>query len=224
MGASESHWRNRAAAIAAALLFHPAATVLFAVTLPYALLPSVFHVPVLFLNTFSIFLSVFWLAAILGGFIFSIVRLTKKQTDNAFVTGVACLLISLTGIPFLMYGKGVNEKPGVLKIQKRGEAIIAALERFHQKYDCYPDSLDVLVPEYLPEIPSTGAVGFPEFKYSRDYHPPEVELKNHYALVVNTGMGLFNYDYILYNPSHSYPEQSLGGSVERFGDWAYIHE
>jgi hypothetical protein len=224
MDASKGHWGNRAAAIAAALLFHPGSYVLFGYALPYSSLPSFFHLPVSVMMNFSFLLFLLWPGVILAGFVLAAYKTEKKQFDGWFVTAVACLLISLTGIPYLILGKGYDpRKEGVRKIQKRGDVIIAALERFRKDTGSYPDRLDALVPKYLPEIPSTGAVAYPKFMYSRDlYKPEKMEPATYFSLKVDTGVAT-NFDFIIYVPDRNY-RPAMGGRVERIGDWAYIHE
>lgn len=224
MGASESHWENRAAAIAAALLFHPGSFVLFGYTLPYSSLPSFFHIPVSVMMNFSFLFFLLWPGVILAGFVLAAYKTEKKQFDGWFMIAVACLLIGLTGIPYLVFGKGYDpRKEGVRKIQKRGELVIAALERFRKDNGIYPDTLEALVPKYLPEIPSTGAVAYPKFVYTRDlYKPEKMGPATYFSLKVEAGKGT-NFDFIIYVPDRNY-QPAMGGRVERFGDWAYIHE
>jgi hypothetical protein len=43
------------------------------------------------------------------------------------------------------------------------------------------------------------------------------------VLLVSTLKG-GSFDRFLYFPLQNYPEDGYGGSLERIGDWAYLHE
>jgi hypothetical protein len=45
-----------------------------------------------------------------------------------------------------------------------------------------------------------------------------------WELRVPCSHGLLNWDVFFYWPSRRYPQQAYGGSIERIGDWAYVHE
>ncbi|MCH7863023.1 MAG: hypothetical protein IH998_15425 [Proteobacteria bacterium] len=45
-----------------------------------------------------------------------------------------------------------------------------------------------------------------------------------FELRVATPVGWANWDVLVYRPSHTYPDEMYGGTVQRFGDWAYVHE
>jgi hypothetical protein len=45
-----------------------------------------------------------------------------------------------------------------------------------------------------------------------------------WELRVPCPIGLLNWDVFFYWPSETYPDYAYGGSVERIGGWAYVHE
>jgi len=45
-----------------------------------------------------------------------------------------------------------------------------------------------------------------------------------WELRVNCGLGFLNWDVFFYWPSEDYPKNIYGGTVERMGKWAYVHE
>lgn len=45
-----------------------------------------------------------------------------------------------------------------------------------------------------------------------------------WELRVQCPLGMLNWDVFFYWPSEDYPERAYGGSVERIGRWAYVHE
>ena len=62
---------------------------------------------------------------------------------------------------------------------------------------------------------------YPEYHYStssKDY------LGNPWVLTIYTPSGGINFDQFMYFPLTNYPKTGYGGSLERIGDWAYVHE
>lgn len=55
--------------------------------------------------------------------------------------------------------------------QERANELVQAISNYAQEYGRFPDRLDVLVPEFIAEIPYT--VGGREFHYYRLYEPDE---------------------------------------------------
>lgn len=57
--------------------------------------------------------------------------------------------------------------------------------------------------------------------------PPTSTVDAHgtpWQLVVECSMGFLNWDVFMYWPTQDYPEQGFGGTIERIGEWAYVHE
>jgi hypothetical protein len=114
----------------------------------------------------------------------------------------------------------------VRRISVRATPIVTALETYRARTGDYPESLNHLVPELLPAVPTTGASGFRHFRYHRSGggwtfphgHAPPYELR------VETPKGYLNWDCLVYWPTQNYPVRMYGGRVERMGAWAYVHE
>lgn len=100
----------------------------------------------------------------------------------------------------------------------RGASLITAVEKFHADNGRYPVVAEELVPRYLPSIPYTGMVGYPDFQY----HGPGGRFRT-YSIYVNTPLGFLNWDSFLYLPDKNYGEH-YGKEIERVGDWGYHHE
>jgi hypothetical protein len=47
---------------------------------------------------------------------------------------------------------------------------------------------------------------------------------NDWVLMAMVSTGLLNLDQFIYYPNQRYPEYGHGGSIERMGRWAYVHE
>jgi hypothetical protein len=72
-------------------------------------------------------------------------------------------------------------------------------------------------------VPGTGIGAYPAYEYVAGEEALE-SYGDRWALVVFTPSGGINFDRFYYIPSRQYPEQGLGGVIERVGDWAYVHE
>ncbi|RYG53405.1 hypothetical protein EON80_32750 [bacterium] len=104
---------------------------------------------------------------------------------------------------------------------ERSQPLIQAIENYRREHDQYPAQLSDLAPEHLLEVPYTGAVGYPQFRYKK---ASENSLFKSYELQIFTPVGGINFDTFNYWPEHAYPKTMYGGTVERIGDWAYVHE
>ncbi len=106
----------------------------------------------------------------------------------------------------------------------RAKPLVAAIHQYEQDHHAPPESLQNLVPEYLPAIPSTGMGAYPEFQYSTGANCRRRNHENPWTLSVLTSIGILNWDRLLYFPRQNYPEHGYSGTLERVGDWAYVHE
>ena len=107
------------------------------------------------------------------------------------------------------------------RLAKRSQPLVAAVRAFEQRHGRPPESLQALVPEFLPSVPSTGLGAYPEYRYSTlamDYEG------NPWVITVFTPSGAINFDQFMYFPLTNYPKRGYGGYLERVGDWAYVHE
>ncbi|MFN7140928.1 MAG: hypothetical protein ACK4UN_16470 [Limisphaerales bacterium] len=107
------------------------------------------------------------------------------------------------------------------RLAERSQPLVAAIHEFEQKYGHPPESLQSLVPEFLPSVPSTGMAAYPEYRYTAsatNYHG------NPWVITVFTPSGGINFDQFMYFPLTNYPQRGYGGWLERVGDWAYVHE
>lgn len=58
---------------------------------------------------------------------------------------------------------GGNDPRG-LRVKAEVEGVISAARAYREKYGDYPDSLDLLVPEYIPALPSHVALQYKKSK------------------------------------------------------------
>ncbi|MEQ8851537.1 hypothetical protein [Gimesia sp.] len=107
---------------------------------------------------------------------------------------------------------------------ERSKPLVQAIARYTDDHGTPPETLEQLVPDYLPHVPGTGMMAYPTYHYYAGAQSRERYQGNAWALVVPTGSGGFNWDQMLYFPLQNYPEHGYGGSLERVGNWAYVHE
>ncbi len=115
---------------------------------------------------------------------------------------------------------------GFARVAENSKPLITAIERFHSETGKYPESLNELVPSYLASIPATGIHRYRGYQYDpkgEGYFGGDGK-KHAYALFIPCTVGMINWDSFQYFPEKAYPERMAGGSVERIGDWAYVHE
>ncbi len=143
--------------------------------------------------------------------------------------GVAALALLISFGMFLSFGIGVRlgQKVRMAKVapfSTRSELLVNAIKQFEQEHQKPPKTLSELVPKFLPEIPSTGLGGYPNYSYHTGEEARDQYHDNAWALSVFTPNVGINFDQILYFPMQNYPETGYSGSLERIGDWAYVHE
>ena len=103
---------------------------------------------------------------------------------------------------------------------QRAEPLIAGIEQYVREHGAPPSDLKELVPRYIPELPERvpslyivdGAAAFEQYG------------GNEWALFAMVSTGFINWDKFIYYPNQLYPEFGHGGSIQRIGRWAYVHE
>jgi hypothetical protein len=101
---------------------------------------------------------------------------------------------------------------------ERAEPLVAAMDRYIADRGKPPSSLTVLVPQYLASMPD----GLPPLRIESD--PNATHSGKQWMLIAYSSAGPFNWDTFVYLPEQDYPAHFHGGSVQRLGKWAYVHE
>jgi hypothetical protein len=109
----------------------------------------------------------------------------------------------------------------VARVARDASKVTNAVRAYVAAHGAPPASLEALVPRFLNEIPSTGMGAYPSFEYQVESLSPSGEA---WSITVPTSLGVLNWDILLYLPSGQYPAYGYGGRLERFGEWAYVHE
>jgi hypothetical protein len=103
---------------------------------------------------------------------------------------------------------------------ERAEPLIAAIERYRAAHGHPPARLDQLVPDWLLALPPR----LPPLVIETGKDIPTHYHGNEWVLIASVPSGFLNFDQFLFFPNGAYPEHGYGGSLERIGRWAYVHE
>lgn len=136
------------------------------------------------------------------------------------------LLFSLVFVPCCVGGLKLGVKirtAGMVAFVNRSRPLVAAIHKYEKDHAVPPASLEQLIPDYLPEYPSTGMMAYPTYDYFTGKYAKNFD-NNRWVLYVFTPHGGINFDAMLYFPDQNYPQHGHGGWLERIGDWAYVHE
>lgn len=117
-----------------------------------------------------------------------------------------------------------TRRAGMEAFARRSQPLITAINKYEQDHAAPVSTLNDLVPAHLSSVPTTGMGAYPHYRY---HVGDEARLSygdNPWALTVFTPNGLINFDMLLYLPKQNYPDHGYGGTLERIGEWAYVHE
>lgn len=143
----------------------------------------------------------------------------KKSVQSEDLSAQITLGIIIGGLMGLWLGNELRMY-GFELAAERAEPLIEAIEIYTHDNGVPPESLPVLVPKYITELPQK----LPPLEIVTD---PEKLLEygeNPWALTALVSRGLLNWDRFIYFPDQDYPERGFGGGIERVSDWAYVHE
>lgn len=163
------------------------------------------------------------LAAVLtlpGSVIGALIPRIRRQSLWVLILSVLFVPCCITGI---ILGHKVRTA-GMRAFAMRSQPLIAAIKKYEQDHSAPPSSLEDLIPDYMPILPSTGMMAYPEFRYHTGEEAKKEYKGNSWALTVPTPSGGINWDMMLYFPNQDYPRLGYGGGLERIDDWAYVHE
>lgn len=104
---------------------------------------------------------------------------------------------------------------------ERSMPLVNAIVNFSQVKHRPPKELTELVPNFIPQIPTTGMGAYPEYQYEVFDDKGSASL---WELRVPCSVGMLNWDVFFYWPREKYPSHIYGGWVEAMGKWAYVHE
>lgn len=143
----------------------------------------------------------------------------RGRAMTTFLMCASCTVLLLVGI---WVGQGVW-RAAFIRLERRSEPLVQAIHTFVRETGKPPSSLSDLVPKYIAHVPTTGMAAYPNYEFVSGAKAKEYS-ENPWALFVPTTTGGLNWDVFLYLPRQNYPQEGYGDTLERIGDWAYVHE
>ena len=147
-------------------------------------------------------------------------RRTRRKAFLGLSLSVLFLICCTAGI---VMGERIRMS-GMAGATERARPLVTAIERYERDRGEPPPALEVLVPEFLSAIPSTGLGAYPEFDYFVGEKAEQRFAGNPWVLSIFTPSGGINFDQMLYFPRSNYADWEHGNAVERVVDWGYHHE
>ncbi|QDT42188.1 hypothetical protein Pan241w_22690 [Gimesia alba] len=157
--------------------------------------------------------------AIPGSLVALCFQKTRRDALLVLVLSLVYLPLAFSGIAMGMHVRMAR----MTDFAERSQPLIDAINQYSDDHGGPPETLEQLVPDYLPAVPGTGMMAYSEYKYYAGAEARERYQENPWVLVVDTSWGM-NFDQMLYFPKQNYPKQGYGGNLERLGEWAYNHE
>ena len=168
------------------------------------------------------FLPVVSLVAV-GGVIAEVVGFFKAGFRSRTYRILAVWFAIVAGTVAGMWLGPIHRMQRIRHVAAAAMPLLQAIEAFERDEHRPPRDLAEILPRYLAAIPSTGMGGYPEWDYihATDAHAYG---ENSWVLLVHTPGPGINFDQLVYFPNQRYPQFGHGGSLERLGTWAYVHE
>lgn len=173
----------------------------------------------LFLQIFIFFPAIASFFAIIISPFFLLVR-SKRRIAGKIILGAS--LFILTCFFGLKIGHAIR-MDAFHRLALRSASLVEAIIRYNEDHGNPPNTLEDLVPAYLPKVPETDIMAYPKYRYFSGKDAAKYE-GNPWVLVVFTPGGGINFDQFMYFPLQNYPKTGYGGWLRPIHDWAYVHE
>ena len=161
-----------------------------------------------------------WSVAFMGVLIDLVLLAFPRSRARAKATLCGpCLVLLLLSVPAACAASAVR-RLGFSLAAERAAPLVAAIERHEREQGRPPRSLAELVPRYLDRLPDR----LPPLEIVTVDEAKQCYRGNDWVLRASVPSGFANFDQFLYFPNGDYPAQGFGGSLERIGAWAYVHE
>lgn len=144
-----------------------------------------------------------------------------RRGRRAFVFAAFAVVVSITALVCLPEFNWRVRRHAIERFVPTARPVIDALKKYELDHGRPAESLQTLMPQYLSAIPETGFGAFPTFEYVVGDARDE---EDGWSLRVPLPLGFLNWDMLIYLPSQHYPAIGYGGRLERFQEWAYVHE
>ena len=179
-------------------------------------------------GTFEFGIGIFFILSLLliaGVFFISAVCLIFRPLRLiALISLMICLASGFSFIVGLFAGGSISkhiQMNALAQLAEHSKPLIAAIKNYDRKLGHPPNSLDELVPEFIPKVPTTGIGVSPNYEFESLTNSSTYG-KNPWVLYINHPTGhLMSFDSFIYLPLQDYSVLSYGHVVWRIGDWAY---
>ena len=84
-----------------------------------------------------------------------------RFSSQRFINLMLCLMLTVVGLSSC--STSTNEQPR--ELLSRSSELLDAIRTYETSHKRPPESLDVLVPDYIEQLPSTGVDGSPDYGY-----------------------------------------------------------
>lgn len=188
--------------------------------------PRFLGVPSVLLLHASVWTFLPALAAIPAALYFGLRSIARRKERDECLADIARAFISVAFavLYFPIWGIGLMHRTEAFaRAAENGNQVVTALAAYRAENGDYPESLEKLIPTYLKEIPFTGMIGYPEFRYVKGYNDLE-KVDDSYELRINCSSGTINFDRFIYWPSEEYPDRIQNNGTQPIGNWVYVHE
>jgi hypothetical protein len=189
------------------------------VLLQYQAVAPVGHWSLLFVEL-PYFLGI--LASAMAVVVLPFLLLRRGSRMLVFAWLIAAMAYLALAVGGLIVGSCVRSW-GFGRLAARSAPLVSAIRAYADANGHPPSALGELVPEYLPRVPQTGIMAYPDYQYCVGSEAARYDT-NPWVLVVHTPSGGINFDQFMYFPLQNYPTRGYGGSLVRIRDWAYVHE
>jgi hypothetical protein len=149
--------------------------------------------------------------------------LVRSERKQAVIYLAASMLLIVSCGGGIILGLHIH-MAGIRSWATKARPLILAIHKYEREHSTPPPNLESLVPNYLPEIPTTGMAAYPVFSFHTGDDAQQEYFNNPWAVSILTPTSFLNFDELLYFPQQNYPEVGYGGWLERIGNWAYVHE
>lgn len=148
-----------------------------------------------------------------------LIAVFNRPRREALILAQACAGAILGGVVGNIAGAQLRMR-GFELAARRAEPLVAAVSAYQHRHGRPPATIAALIPEYLPSLPP----GLPPMELRTGERAQREFGGNDWALVAKVSRGMSNWDLFLYLPNQNYPPTGYGGTLERLGDWVYVHE
>ena len=108
----------------------------------------------------------------------------------------------------------------MLSVARKADPLVAAIETFRREKGRIPNSLDEIVPAYIPAVPEPGLRDCSPYEYVPG---PIAGGDSPYEIRVECPLFL-SFDVFFYWPSQHYPTRIYSGYTEQVAEWCYVFE